>query len=111
MSEQMISPETQNPEAITVEVQPVHIPEEHREDIGPMDDNVAESWRYNPQVINDYYRGRPLDVVGRLIEIALPVLSFVIGIWWDKLRGKSPKNEIRRAVQLPKLPIVLSRKN
>jgi len=100
MSEQMISPETQPEEAITVEVQPVHIPEEHREDIGPMDDNVAESWRYNPQVINDYYRGRPLDVVGRLIEIALPVLSFVIGIWWDKLRGKSPKNEIRRAVQL-----------
>jgi len=38
--------------------------------------------------------------LGRLIEIALPVLSFVIGIWWDKLRGKSPKNEIRRAVQL-----------
>jgi len=90
MSEQMISPETQNPEAITVEVQPVHIPEEHREDIGPMDDNVAESWRYNPQVINDYYRRRPLDVLGRLIEIALPVLSFLIGIWWDKLRGKSP---------------------
>jgi hypothetical protein len=41
MSEQMISPETQTEEAITVEVQPVHIPEEHRENICPMDDNVS----------------------------------------------------------------------
>jgi hypothetical protein len=76
MSEQMISPETQTEEAITVEVQPVHIPEEHRENICPMDDNVAESWRYHPEVINDYYRRRPLDVLGRLIEIALTGFIF-----------------------------------
>jgi predicted unusual protein kinase regulating ubiquinone biosynthesis (AarF/ABC1/UbiB family) len=103
MPELMISPETQTQEEITIEVQPVHIPEDHREDIGPMDDNIADSWRYNPQVIKDYYRQRPLAVWGRIIEIALPVLSFVLGLWWDKLLGKSPKNEIRRAVQLREL--------
>jgi predicted unusual protein kinase regulating ubiquinone biosynthesis (AarF/ABC1/UbiB family) len=96
MPDLMISPTS----PIVEEVHPVHIPEEHIEDIGPVDDSAPESWRYNPVAIEEHYRQRPFAVLGRLFEIAAPVLSFILGLWWDKLRGKSPKNEIRRAVQL-----------
>jgi predicted unusual protein kinase regulating ubiquinone biosynthesis (AarF/ABC1/UbiB family) len=100
MPELMISSVDSTPEAIALDVQPLHIPEEHREDIGPVDDTAPESWRYNPEAIEAYYRQRPLAVLGRLLAIAIPILSFLLGLWWDKARGKSPKNERRRAVQL-----------
>lgn len=103
MPELIISEAIEISEAITDDVQPLHIPEEHIEDIGPVDDSEPESWRYNPVAIEEYYRQRPFAVLGRMIAIALPILSFTLGLWWDKLRGKSPKNEIRRAVQLREL--------
>jgi predicted unusual protein kinase regulating ubiquinone biosynthesis (AarF/ABC1/UbiB family) len=100
MPDLLISPNPAIDEAIAADVQPIHIPEEHSEDIGPVDDNEPESWRYNPEAIEAYYQQRPLAVLGRFFAIALPIVSFILGLWWDKLRGKSPKNEIRRAVQL-----------
>ncbi len=98
----LISP-TSTLEGIGLENKPAHIPLAHNEGLGPVDDSEPDSWRYNPDVINAYYDGHPLQVLGRVINIALPVFWFVLGLWWDKVRGKSPKDEIKRAVQLREL--------
>ncbi|MBR8829920.1 MAG: protein kinase UbiB [Chroococcopsis gigantea SAG 12.99] len=90
-------------EEMALEAKPTHIPVNHNEGLGPVDDSEPDSWRYNPEVINSYYDGHFLQVVGRMINVAVPVLAFVFGLWWDKIRGKSPKNEIKRAVQLREL--------
>ncbi|MGD2182540.1 ABC1 kinase family protein [Lusitaniella coriacea] len=63
-------------------------------------DLYTEIGHYDPQVINDYYRRRPLKIASRLIQIVTPFLSFGMGIWLDKLRGKQKKNQRKRAVQM-----------
>ena len=85
---------------VIVQEHPLRIPLEHEEDTGPVKDDSAETWRYNPERINAYYRGRPLDIFGRLGEIIFPFVFFLLGLWWDKTRGKSPKNRRKRAIQL-----------
>ena len=85
---------------VIVQEHPLRIPLEHEEDTGPVKDDSAETWRYNPERINLYYRSRPLDILGRLAEIVLPFVFFLLGLWWDKIRGKSPKNRRKRAIKL-----------
>lgn len=82
------------------EPQPVHIPEGHIEELGPVSDTSPESWHYHPQAIHAYYRQRPLQVIGRMMEIILPLISFRIKLWWDEISGKGTQNQQRRAVQL-----------
>ncbi|GAB4232881.1 MAG: AarF/ABC1/UbiB kinase family protein [Stanieria sp.] len=57
-------------------------------------------WRYNPDHINNQYRQRPFLVLGRLLSILLPFAAYALGLWWDKFRGISLKNERKRAIQL-----------
>ncbi|MBE9170181.1 AarF/ABC1/UbiB kinase family protein [Pleurocapsales cyanobacterium LEGE 06147] len=59
-----------------------------------------EDWRYNPNTINSYYRRRPLQVFGRLLEIIFYFVSFAFSLWWDKVRGKSIANERLQAIRL-----------
>ncbi|MBE9129711.1 MULTISPECIES: ABC1 kinase family protein [unclassified Coleofasciculus] len=59
--------------------------------------------RYDPVAIEAQYRKAPLQVLGRLLGIALPSIYFVIQLWWDGVRGRNPKNERQRAIQLRKL--------
>jgi predicted unusual protein kinase regulating ubiquinone biosynthesis (AarF/ABC1/UbiB family) len=61
---------------------------------------LAEALRYDPVAITAKYRKAPLKVLGRILNIALPSLSFAFGLWWDRFRGRSLKNEGRRARQL-----------
>lgn len=100
MPKQTLSPDSQ-PKAVTIaEIQPIRIPKSHKEELGPVSDASPESWRYHPEAIEAYYRQRPLQVFGRLIDILLPVVSFTLNLWWDKIRGKSVQNQQRRAIQL-----------
>lgn len=85
---------------ILVDSQPVRIPEGHEEALGPVNDNSPESWRYDPEHINSYYRQRLLQVLGRLIDILLPFTLFTISLWWDKIRGKLDQNQPDRAIKL-----------
>ncbi len=56
--------------------------------------------RYDPVAINNQYRKAPLQVLGRILNITLPSISFALGLWWDRVRGRSLVNERRRAIQL-----------
>lgn len=79
---------------------PVKIPQQHQEDLGPVSDTSLESWRYDPDRINNYYRQRPVQILGRLLNISVTLGGFMLGLWWDKFLGKSPKNSQKRAIQL-----------
>jgi predicted unusual protein kinase regulating ubiquinone biosynthesis (AarF/ABC1/UbiB family) len=103
MSQSTQLPDTHAHPVVTVEFQPIHIPEGHREALGPVSDEFPESWRYHPDLIIAYYRPRPLKVLGRAFNIVVPFLSFLGSLWWDKIRGKGDRNQKRRAVQLREL--------
>jgi predicted unusual protein kinase regulating ubiquinone biosynthesis (AarF/ABC1/UbiB family) len=95
----LLSP-LQSQEIVTIEAQPLHIPESHLENLGPISDTSPESWRYHPDVINAYYRTRPLQVLGRLVEIILPLAFFAFRLWTDKIRGRTEQNQPKRSIQL-----------
>jgi predicted unusual protein kinase regulating ubiquinone biosynthesis (AarF/ABC1/UbiB family) len=62
-----------------------------------------ESVLYDPVEIQEQYRGRFLQVLRRILTVLKPILSFVLGLWWDKQWGILAKNELSRAVQLREL--------
>lgn len=76
------------------------LPIDGNEDLESSYDEPDADWRYNPDRINDQYRRRPFLVFGRLLNILLPFASYALGLWWDKFRGISLKNERKRAIQL-----------
>lgn len=82
-------------ESITIESQTKLMPEGSQTGI--------EDWRYDPEVINARYRRRPSTVFKRLVEVLLPFSSFGLRLWWDKLRGGTPRSEQHRAIQLRKI--------
>ena len=56
---------------------------------------------YDPQVIEDLYRNRTGKVWRRCVQILWPLMSFALGLWWDKRWGlKDDRHERKRAVQL-----------
>lgn len=61
-------------------------------------DAVAQ--RYDPEVISAYYRGRPIQVVGRTITIFWTFIVFLLSLWWDRQTGRVDKNQPKRATQL-----------
>ncbi len=60
----------------------------------------TEALRYDPVAINAQYSRAPLQVLGRLLSIAIPSIAFALGLWWDRVRGRSAINNRRRAIQL-----------
>ncbi len=62
-----------------------------------------ELLRYNPEAIAAHYKKKPLEVLGRILKVIFPSVSFALGVWWDKKRGVSDRNEPKRAVQLKEL--------
>ncbi|MFW6358056.1 MAG: ABC1 kinase family protein [Chroococcales cyanobacterium] len=55
---------------------------------------------YDPVAINAYYRDKPIQVISRFVNIVFPLIRFFLGIQWDKLWGRSAKNNRRRAIQM-----------
>jgi predicted unusual protein kinase regulating ubiquinone biosynthesis (AarF/ABC1/UbiB family) len=100
MSQTILPSESPAQEILTIESGPLHIPEKHRENLGPISDTAPESWRYNPDKINAYYRYRPLRVFWRLLEIGIPLFWFFFRSWLDKITGNSDRNLPKRAIQL-----------
>jgi predicted unusual protein kinase regulating ubiquinone biosynthesis (AarF/ABC1/UbiB family) len=62
-----------------------------------------EKKHYNPDAIVGYYNRRPWHTIGRLFRVLIPTLSFVLLIWWDKVRNRRRQNEPIRAIQLRKI--------
>ncbi|AIE75097.1 MULTISPECIES: AarF/ABC1/UbiB kinase family protein [unclassified Synechocystis] len=90
-------------DAVVEEIRPPRLPKSHLEDLGPVSDMFPESWEYHPDLIMEFYRKRPLQVLGRLINILFPLLWFAVGIWWEKLWGKDPTVSRAKAIQLREL--------
>ena len=65
-------------------------------EVQTLEDLSAESWRYQPEVIEAYYNSRPLEVIKRFLNILIPLGSFFLGIWWDRLWGKVVKEDQKR---------------
>ncbi len=55
---------------------------------------------YQPEQVDALYRYRPFKVLFRFLAIALPLLSFTLGLWWDKITGFLERNQGNRASQL-----------
>ena len=71
---------------------------------GQVDEVVKpELLRYNPETIAAHYTKKPFEVLGRILKVIFPSISFALGVWWDKKRGVSDRNEPKRAVQLKEL--------
>ncbi len=100
MPQSTLPPETTTTDTLTIDVQPRHIPQTHTEDLGPISDTSPESWQYHPETINKYYSQKLPQVIGRLINVFLLFARFALGLWWDKVRGKNPKEERKRAIHL-----------
>ncbi|NJK99357.1 MAG: AarF/ABC1/UbiB kinase family protein [Spirulinaceae cyanobacterium SM2_1_0] len=62
--------------------------------------SASEIGHYDPNLINAYYRRHPLQVLARIGDIVLPLLSFGWNLLWDKLRDRLQRNEQARAIQL-----------
>ncbi|MEC4806184.1 MAG: AarF/ABC1/UbiB kinase family protein [Jaaginema sp. PMC 1079.18] len=59
-----------------------------------------EKKHYNPDAIVNYYNRRPWHTLSRLLRVLTPTLTFVLQIWWDKLRNRVRQNEPQRAVRM-----------
>ncbi len=59
-----------------------------------------EELEYDAIAIQNYYRRRPFQVVGRIINIVWPFLSFALGLWWDQRTGQIERRQSKRAQQL-----------
>ena len=57
-------------------------------------------WRYNPERIENEYRGKPFLVLGRLITILFPFAVYALRAWWDKTTGDNPIKERKRAIRV-----------
>jgi predicted unusual protein kinase regulating ubiquinone biosynthesis (AarF/ABC1/UbiB family) len=57
--------------------------------------------RYDPTAITDYYRQRPLQVVGRSQFVFGKMTRYLTAVWWDKKQGKNSEAQQRkRAIEL-----------
>ncbi|MDW8201258.1 MAG: AarF/ABC1/UbiB kinase family protein [Cyanobacteriota bacterium SKYGB_h_bin112] len=91
---------------VTIDSEPIpihngHTPAANLRSSTPPDNSDAP--RYDPEQIIAYYRQKPLLVWRRLAAIILPILQFVLAVWWDSVTGKVKINQPRRAVQLREL--------
>ena len=63
----------------------------------------TEPLRYDPEAIAEHYGRRPFQVLGRVISIFWPMLTFAFAIFWDKQTGRLERNERTRAIQVREL--------
>ncbi|HEY9648847.1 MAG TPA: AarF/ABC1/UbiB kinase family protein, partial [Chroococcidiopsis sp.] len=56
--------------------------------------------RYDPEAIAAHYRNKQFQVWTRAWAIIWSLVSFALGLWFDKKTGRVAKNQPRRAVQL-----------
>lgn len=61
---------------------------------------IAQSRRYDPIEIAQYYKYRPWLAIWRAITIVCFFAWFVIGLKWDKWGNREEENKLKRAAQL-----------
>ena len=101
MPQKTLSPQLESSESIEAEINLTKI--KTRQGWVINEDSSGESWQYDPEKIKVYYQKRVFKVIVRFINIISPAISFVLSLWWDKIRGKSQQNEQCRAIQLKEI--------
>ena len=108
------------PPSVRSDTEPVMITPKFQEDLthSSIDITVAErpeqtaiipstveldTLRYDPVAIRAQYSNQPLQVLGRILAVLWPTLTFALGLWWDRQRGRVAQNQQRRAIQLREL--------
>ncbi|HEY9666172.1 MAG TPA: AarF/ABC1/UbiB kinase family protein, partial [Coleofasciculaceae cyanobacterium] len=87
-------------DSVDYEISPTPVPSEALAKASPA---LPEVLRYDPVAISAQYSRAPLQVLGRILSIAIPSLSYAFGLWWDRVRDRNVINERRRAIQLREL--------
>ncbi|HBB34744.1 MAG TPA: hypothetical protein DDZ80_30320 [Cyanobacteria bacterium UBA8803] len=88
---------------VQVSAEPIGMEYEYSERLVPESGLQTEALRYDAEAIAAQYSKAPLQVLGRLVSITLPILSFTFNSWWDRLWGRDPFKERGRAIQLRKI--------
>jgi predicted unusual protein kinase regulating ubiquinone biosynthesis (AarF/ABC1/UbiB family) len=68
--------------------------------IAAVRDDESDDWRYNSDRVDEYYRHRPFEVVGRFIQILLAFGGYFFAQRWDKFTGQTEAKQRQRAIQL-----------
>jgi predicted unusual protein kinase regulating ubiquinone biosynthesis (AarF/ABC1/UbiB family) len=85
-------------QGIVVESELHPLPQEHLKSVQV--DGLEEVPRYDPEVIAACYRGRPVQVWGRILSVFWTFLGFMGGLWWDRSFGQIERNQPKRAARL-----------
>ncbi|NEP17732.1 MAG: AarF/ABC1/UbiB kinase family protein [Leptolyngbya sp. SIO4C1] len=65
--------------------------------------SLADILVYDPAAIASYYGRRPLQIIGRLLEILWLFVGYGLKLLWDWQTNQQQQNELKRAVQLRQL--------
>jgi predicted unusual protein kinase regulating ubiquinone biosynthesis (AarF/ABC1/UbiB family) len=98
VAQKQVVPVQVEPVTVEYEVNPTPIPSDALANQSPV--VAIEALRYDPVAITAQYRKAPLQVLGRILSITVPSISFALGLWWDRVRGRDIINNRRRAIQL-----------
>lgn len=98
IAQKQVVPVQVEPVTVEYEVNPAPVPSDALANQPPV--VAIEALRYDPVAITAQYRKAPLQVLGRILSIAVPSISFALGLWWDRVRGRDIINNRRRAIQL-----------
>lgn len=64
---------------------------------------VEKGLRYDSAAIALQYRQQRLQVLGRILRVVWPTLTFGLRLWWDRQRGRIAQNQRQRAIELRQL--------
>jgi predicted unusual protein kinase regulating ubiquinone biosynthesis (AarF/ABC1/UbiB family) len=63
-----------------------------------------DTWlKYDPIAIAKYYSSQPLKVFARFLNIFFPIISFALGVLFDKQTNRTKQNLGNRAVQMRRM--------
>lgn len=98
---QTLTPPPANPnfeQGLVVESESHPVPAEHLKSVQVH--AMEEVPRYDPEAIAAYYRGRGLQVWGRIFNVFWIFFSFVMTLAWDRQTGQIDRNQTKRAAKL-----------
>ncbi len=94
-------PGTEPVPGIVVESELHPAPEEHLKSVQVnVLDPEAVAQRYDPVAIAQHYRGRFLQVCGRILSVFWIFSTFMVTLWWDRRTNSVERKQPKRAAQL-----------
>ncbi len=89
-----------SPVLTMIEELPTTLEEPELEDTQALPANGNGAVRYDAVAISAYYQRRPFQVLGRMLQIFLPFLSYGLSWWWNRQTGVTEAKQRRLAIRL-----------